>query len=150
MQMKRIVAGLFLLASIAGTAMADDCANAGHGTSLTTTALTALLNPGGGVYACYPAGGAPQNNETLGAPTGTHFQEYHKGGSTVQDEGTFQIHNLSGGGAVSYLYNSGGTFSYRVCSDNVGNHYAFVPSGTSAALPSRVGIGTSPNSSACP
>jgi hypothetical protein len=93
--MKRvIVAGVFLLANVAGPVMAATCASLGAGVNLPATgatSITSLLAAGTGVYTCYNrvAPGNPgtrENNETL--INGTQFQEYHNGGSTVELEGT--------------------------------------------------------------
>lgn len=135
--MRVIVAGVFLLANVAGPAMADACSTAGHGSNLPATAtlptvsIASVLSPGGGVYACYNRVsfgnlGTRENNETLLTGSGPttpitgSFQEYHNGGATVQLEGTYTITTLASGGVVEYKYVPGKTFSYYICSANSG------------------------------
>lgn len=124
--MNRItIAGLFLLANIAGPAMADCSA---YGGPMTASAITTLLQPGGGVYACYNPGSHRENNETL--INGTQVQEYHTGGSTVELEGTYAITTSGSAGVITYTYNSGGAFSYNICVTPAGNAYQFVNTST--------------------
>jgi hypothetical protein len=125
--MKRvIVAGIFLLANVAGPAMADACSTAGHGNNLPATgtpSITSLLAPGTGVYTCYNPG-TRENNETL--INGTQFQEYHNGGATSEIEGTYTITSPATGGLISYKYKSGGTFNYHICNTPSGSTYFFI------------------------
>ena len=126
--MKRvIIAGLFLLADIVGPAMADSCNS--HGGAMTGNQIQALLNPGTNVYACYNPGTGRQNNETLltGTTSGT-FQEYHKGGATVQNEGTYTIAGGTGTGTITYAYTVGGTDIYNICLTASGTNYFFLNS----------------------
>jgi len=132
--MKRaIVAGVFLLANVAGPALADACATAGHGNNLPATgtpSVASVLNPGGGVYTCYNRvsfgnPGTRENNETLligsgpNTPITGNFQEWHNGGSTIENEGTYTITTGSDNtsGIVTYSYTSSGPFTYFICSD---------------------------------
>jgi hypothetical protein len=136
-----IVAGVFALANIVGPAMADVCSAAGHTGDLTGTAIITLLSPGTGtVYACYNPGSRRENNETLltggtTLPVSGNFQEYHTGGTTVELEGTYTItNNATNGGLITYVYKSGGTYAYRICSDNVGTTYHYINNSTNAVL----------------
>jgi len=107
--------------------MADSCNN--HGGSMTGDQIQALLHPGTNVYACYNPGTGRQNNETLltGTTSGT-FQEYHKGGATVQNEGTYTIAGGTGTGTITYAYTVGGTDTYNICLTPSGTTYSFLNS----------------------
>ena len=151
--MRVAVAGLFLLANIAGPAFADQCSNVNDGGNLLATAtlpassIASVLDPGGNVYACYNNGTARENNETLltgsggTTPITGSFQEYHKGGSTVQAEGTFTITTAGTGGIVEYHYTGGKTFSYYICSTTSGNIYYFINASTLVVYPIHVTSG---------
>jgi hypothetical protein len=140
--MKRaIVAGLFLLANVVGPAWADQCGTAGHTSDMSNTQISTLLAPGTGIYTCYNNGSRRENNETL--LSNGHFQEYHFGGATVEDEGTYTINNLSGGGAIRYTYNSGGVYTYRICTDaSSAPTYFFINNSSNAVL--RIVVSSAP------
>jgi hypothetical protein len=144
---RRVVAGVFLLANVAGPAWADACGTASHGSNMTNTQIMTLLNPGTGIYACYNNGTRRESNETLLA--GTQFQEYHKGGSTVEIEGAYAISESSlNHGLLTYTYNSGGVYSYRVCTDaSAAPTYYFVANagpGLTAGQVLNIVVSTSP------
>jgi hypothetical protein len=125
--MKRVaVAGFFLVANIAGPAVAADCSALGG--AMTGAQIQALLAPGTGVYACYNNGSKRENNETLlsGTTTGT-VQEYHTGGTTVENEGSYTI-SVTSPGVITYTYTSGaGPYAYNICVNPVsGTTYQFV------------------------
>jgi hypothetical protein len=143
---RTVVAGAFLLANLIGPAFADTCATAVHGGDLSQAAITTLLNPGGGVYACYNNGTKRENNETL-LGSG-QFQEYHTGGSTVQLEGTYTLTSTTdsdnaSAGVITYTYTSGGTYAYYICSANSGTTYYFINTSGAPVIPLVVSASTS-------
>jgi hypothetical protein len=90
--------------------------------------IQTLLSPGSSVYVCYKPGSTRENNETLlGGPTTGTFQEYHTGGTTVENEGTYTISGPLPG-VIQYSYSSGaGPYSFNICVNPVsGTTYEFI------------------------
>jgi len=144
--MRIIVAGVFVLTNVVGPAMAQTPCTP-FGGNMTGNAIQALLNPGHNVYTCYNPG-TRENNETLlnGTTSGT-FQEYHTGGTTIQNEGNYTISGGAGTGTIAYAYTGGKTYTYDICVTPAGNTYQFVNTSTNALL--SIVVTTSPTGGTC-
>jgi hypothetical protein len=128
-----IVAGVFVLTNVVGPAMAQTPCSP-FGGFMTGNGIQSLLNPGTNVYACYNPG-TRENNETLltGTTSGS-FQEYHKGGATIQNEGMYTISGGASTGTIQYAYTGGKSYTYDICLNPSGNTYQFVNTSTNALL----------------
>ena len=142
--MRRLaVAGIVMVANIAGPTFAADCSALGG--ARTSAQIQTLLAPGTGVYACYNNGSKRENNETLlaGTTTGT-LQDVHTGGTTVENEGT--LHNIGPepGGHHVHVYVRGGSVFLQYLSVNPvsGSTYQFVNTATTAGY--NIVISSSP------
>lgn len=126
------LSGAFFLANSAFPAMAD-CTSQGDplpGTG--TPSITSLLNPGGGVYACYNPGSGRENNETLLG--GSAVQDYKLGPTDPKDPSTVVASYTIGANSITYNYGSS-TDTYQICATPISaNIYEFFNTGTNASI----------------
>ena len=136
-----IVAGVFLIANVAGPVLGAPCTASPGYSQLSGSQIQSLLV---GNTACYPVIAPYTNQEYL---SGGYITDYKKGLSDPIDPskkiGTYVIDNGQGGEIVyTYTGNPNSTFTYTVWGPVTGNEYDFCVGSTPlAGGPVRIASG---------
>ena len=123
-----------VLASVAGGASAQSCSCASGSSSsqVTGPALTNLLD---GKTVC--VGSAPTWQHQEQHRAGGVLWDYKRGPTDAVDKteqlGTWSLNTSGPNSAVTYLYNGGGSYTFKVCTTTTTGTYGFCPSGSTAS-----------------